>query len=109
VIQLIQEAPSSRSGEQAGRVLVQHAPFLIIETLRTVLDAWCSNDECRRAAEMTTLAVDLFHGTAHLGPTGVPVFAEFLANVREIEGTGDYYSYLALEQALSGAGYGTPS
>jgi len=105
VIQLIQDAGSWRSGEQAGRVLVQHAPFLTIESLRTVLGAWCANDQCRRASEMTTFAVYLFHGTAHLGPTRAPVFGEFLTNVRAIEGTDDYYSYPALEQALSDAGY----
>lgn len=54
---------------------------------------------------MTTLAVYLFHGTAHLGPTRTPVFGEFLTNVRAIEGADDYYSYPALEQALSDAGY----
>jgi len=105
VIQLIQDAESWRSGEEAGRVLVQHAPFLTIDSLRTVLGAWCANDQCRRASEMTTLAVNLFYGTAHLGPTQTPVFGEFLTNVRAIEGTGDYYSYPALEQALSDAGY----
>jgi hypothetical protein len=105
VIELIRDAPSWRSGEQTGRVLVQHAPFLTIETLGSALDAWCDNDQCRQAAEMTTLAVYLFHGTAHLGPTRAPVFGKFLTDVREIEGAGDYYSYPALEQALSAAGY----
>ncbi len=103
--QLIRDAGSWRSGEQAGRVLVQHAPFLTIDALRTVLDAWCENEQCRKAAEMTTLAVYLFHVTAHLGQTRAPVFGKFLSDVREIEGTGDYYSYPALEQALSDAGY----
>ncbi|MGC4856558.1 hypothetical protein ACLQ24_25100 [Micromonospora sp. DT4] len=105
VIQLVREAASFRFGEQAGRVLVQHAPFLTLETLRTVLVAWSSNEQCRRASEMTTLAVHLLQGTAHLGPTRAPVFGEFLTNVRAIEGTSDYYSYPALEQALSNVGY----
>jgi hypothetical protein len=105
VIQLIHEAGSWRSGEQAGRLLVVHAPFLTIETLRTALDAWCENGQCRQAAEMTSLAVSLFHATAHLGPARGPVFAEFLANVRAIEPIGDYYSYPALGQALTDAGY----
>jgi hypothetical protein len=107
VIQLMQEAGSWRFGEQAGRLLVQHAPFLTVETLRTVLGAWCDNNECRQAAEMPTLAVHLFHGTSHLGPTRAPVFGEFLTNVRAIEGTDDYYSYPALAQALADAGNNT--
>ncbi len=101
---LIQEAGSFRSGEQAGRVLVQHAPYLTIDTLRTVLSAWSTNNQCRQAAEMTTLAVYLFHGTVHLGPARAPVFGEFLTNVRAIEGTDDYYSYPALAEALANAG-----
>jgi hypothetical protein len=51
--------------------------------------------------------VSLFHATAHLGPARGPVFGEFLANVRAIEPIGDYYSYPALGQALSDAGYST--
>jgi hypothetical protein len=105
VIQLIQEAPSWRSGNQAGLLLLHHAPFLTIETLRTVLGAWCANGECRRASDMPAFAVQLFQGTAHLGPERAPVFGEFLTKVRAIEGTGDYYSYPALGQALSAAGY----
>jgi hypothetical protein len=54
---------------------------------------------------MATLAVSLFHGTAHLGPARGSVFGEFLTKVRAIKGIGDYYSYPALGQAISDAGY----
>ncbi|WP_111167315.1 hypothetical protein [Spongiactinospora gelatinilytica] len=105
VSQLIQEAGSWRSGEQAGRLLVQHAPFLTTEVLREVLGAWCDSSQCRTAADMPGLAVLLFQGTSHLGPARAPVFGEFLANVRAIEGEGEYYSYPALEEALNRDGY----
>jgi hypothetical protein len=101
------EARTFRSGEQVGRALVQHAPFLATDTLRTALSAWCDNDQCGRAAEMTTLGVDLFHGTMHLGATRGSVFGEFLTNVEAIEGSDDYYSYPALAPALIAAGYST--
>ncbi|MDA0639804.1 hypothetical protein [Nonomuraea ferruginea] len=100
VLRLIQEAGSWRSGEQAGRVLVQHAPFLTIDTLRDVMSKWCDNSECRQAAEMPGLAVLLFQGTSHLGQARAAVFGEFLTSVRAIEGEGEYYSYPALEEAL---------
>jgi hypothetical protein len=105
VIQLVQEAPSWRSGEKVGRLLVQYAPFLTVDTLRAALDAWCDNDQCRRAADMTNLAVAPFHGTAHLGTARSEVFATFLTNVQALEGEDDYYSYPALKEALATAGY----
>lgn len=105
VIRLVQEAPSWRSGEQVGRLLVQYASFLTVETLQAALDAWCNNDQCRRASDMTNLAVSVFHGTAHLGTARTEAFGKFLANVQELEGTDDYYSYPALKEALITAGY----
>ncbi|MET8381686.1 hypothetical protein ABZV14_01635 [Streptosporangium canum] len=105
VVQFIDEAGSWRTGEQAGRILVQYAPFLTIETLREALNGWWENSECRTAADMPNLAVLLFHGTSHLGPQRAPVFGEFLTNVRALEGEGEYYSYPALEEALSRSGY----
>ncbi|WP_285705200.1 hypothetical protein [Microtetraspora sp. NBRC 16547] len=105
VQQVIREAGSYRSGEQAGRLLVQHAPFLTVETLRSALGDWCANDQCRRAAEMPELVVSLFRGTAHLGSVRSVVFTEFLTNVRALEGQDDYYSYPELEAAMCNTGY----
>ncbi|MGW2214131.1 hypothetical protein ACWCSD_04015 [Nonomuraea sp. NPDC001684] len=104
-IQFIEEAGNWRSGEQAGRMLVQHAPFLTIETLREALNGWLENTDCRTAADMPQLAVLLFHRTSHLGPQRAPVFGEFLTNVRALEGESDYYSYPALHEALVRSGY----
>ncbi len=105
VLQILREAGSYRSGEQAGRLLVQQAPFLTVETLRSALAAWCDNEQCRQAADMPALAVSLFHGTAHLGQVRSMVFGEFLTNVRTLEGEGEYYSYPSLETAMRNAGY----
>nr|WP_218008061.1 hypothetical protein [Herbidospora sakaeratensis] len=105
VIQFIDEAGNWRSGEQAGRILVQHASFLTIEALREALNGWCKNTQCRTAADVPNLAVLHFHGTSHLGPQRAPVFREFLANIRELQGEGDYYSYPALEETLARSGY----
>jgi hypothetical protein len=54
---------------------------------------------------MTTLAVDLFQATAHLGPNRAAAYGEFLTSVQAIEGPNDYCSYPALAQALTNAGY----
>ncbi|MFI9552727.1 hypothetical protein [Nonomuraea endophytica] len=105
VVQFIDEAGSWRSGEQAGRMLVQHASFLTLQTLREALNGWWENPECRTAAEMPNLAVLLFHGTSHLGPQRASAFIEFLTNIRALEAEGSYYSYPLLEEALSRAGH----
>lgn len=105
VLQFIKEAASWRTGEQAGGLLVQHAPFLTVDILRKVLSDWCDNSECRQAAKMPELAVHLFHGTAHLGQARAAVFVEFLTGIRALAGESEYYSYPALEIALRTAGY----
>jgi hypothetical protein len=69
------------------------------------LGDWCDNDQCRKAAEMPALAVSLFHGTAHLGPSRSTAFSGFLIKVRALEGDDEYYSYPALEAAMRNAGY----
>jgi len=105
VVACIKDAGGWRLGEQAGQLLVQHAPFLTVDTLGLALTEWCKNSQCRQANLMPDLAVHLFHGTGHLGPARAAVFVEFLTNVRTLEEAGSYYSYPALETALRTAGY----
>jgi hypothetical protein len=60
VLGFISEANGWRIGEQAGQLLVQHAPFLTGENLEAALTAWANNSQCREAAQMPDLAVALF-------------------------------------------------
>ncbi|GAA5091171.1 hypothetical protein [Nocardia iowensis] len=105
VLEFIKEAWSFRTGEQAGRLLIKHAPFLTVDILATALENWCTNVQCRRASEMPEIAVRLLQHTAHLGQSRAKPFAEFLSGVQEMEEEGDYYSYPALEAALVTHGY----
>jgi hypothetical protein len=106
VLGFISEANDYRAGEQAGQLLVRHAPFLTAETLTTALTAWASNVDCREAQQMPGLAVTLFHGTAHLGARQATAFVAFLGQVQAEARPGDgYYRYPALEAALRAAGH----
>jgi hypothetical protein len=105
IIEIVKWAPNWRAGEQAGRLLVQHAQFLSSKTLQSALDCWCQNVDCRRASGMPALAVALFEQTAHLGAARSTSFTEFLTGVRALAGEGDdYYTYPALEDAMRKAG-----
>jgi hypothetical protein len=105
VLGFISDAGGWRIGEQAGQLLVQHAPFLTVETLGTALTAWANNSECREAAQMPDLAVALFRITAHLGAGQAAAFVTFLGEVQGLAKQGDsYYRYPALEAALRAAG-----
>ncbi|GAA3753019.1 hypothetical protein GCM10022225_42170 [Plantactinospora mayteni] len=108
VAALLKEAVNYRMGERAGRILVQHAPFLTVEALGAALAAWYDNKECRHATDMPEFAVALFHGTTHLGPAGAAAFVAFLTKVQEHEEPGTYYSYPGLDTALQTAGYPPP-
>jgi hypothetical protein len=106
VIDFLRRAGSYRLGEEAGQLLVQHAPFLTVETLKTALTAWASNSQCREAAQMPDLAVDLFRSTAYLGADQAAAFVTFLGEVQALAKSGDgYYRYPALEVALAAAGH----
>ncbi len=104
VLDSITDASSWRIGEQAGRLLVQHAQFLTIGTLRTALMAWAGNSQCREASQMPDLALTLFRLTVHLGPEQATAFVAFLhqAQARVSE---SYYRYPALEAALRAASH----
>ncbi|MFD2415406.1 hypothetical protein [Amycolatopsis pigmentata] len=106
VVTFLQGAGSWRMGDQVGQVVVQHAPFLTLDTLKAVLTAWYDNEECRRAVTMPSQAVQLFHDTAHLGTARGPAFADFAAKCEASEGEGEYYSYPGLHTALRDAGFG---
>lgn len=98
----VKEAWSYRVGEQAGRILLQHATFLRVDDLRTALQAWAENGQCREAADMPELAVSLFYATRHLGPQQSEIFGNFLALVKDANSSGnDHYEYRGLEQALA--------
>lgn len=104
VLGFVREAVSYRVGEQAGQLLVQHAPFLTVETLKTALTAWAGNIDCREAAQMPDLALTLFRSTAHLGAEQGAAFVAFLHQVQGRAKDGDsYYRYPALEAALRAA------
>jgi hypothetical protein len=106
VLRFISEAGGWRIGEQAGQLLVQHGPFLTVETLKVALTAWADNSQCREAAQMPDLAVALFRSTTHLGIEQGKAFANFLGEVQAQAKKGDsYYRYPALEAALYTAGY----
>ncbi|MDG4816519.1 hypothetical protein O7628_13530 [Micromonospora sp. WMMD956] len=108
VVALLKEAGSYRTGERAGRILVQHAPFLSVEALRAALEEWYGNGECLHATEMPEFAVQLSHGTTHLGPVGAGAFVEFLSKVQSREEPDSYYSYPGLDRALRAAGHLPP-
>jgi hypothetical protein len=105
VIEFLQTAGSWRTGEQVGRLLVQHAALLSVETLQAALTAWYHNDQCRLASGMPELAVQLFHATANLGAARGPVFKDFLTRCKTSEGEGEFYSYPALDASLKTAGF----
>ncbi|MGW4528890.1 hypothetical protein [Amycolatopsis sp. NPDC004378] len=104
VIEMLRMAGSWRTGEQVGRLLVQHAGFLSLDALGAALTAWFDNSQCRDAAEMPGLAVQLVHATAHLGAARGPLFADFVAKCEAAAGTGEYYSYPDLKSALHSLG-----
>lgn len=105
VVGFIDEANSWRIGEQAGQLLLQHAPFLTVEALEIALAAWANNSECREAAQMPDLAVSLFRSTSHLGAGQAAAFATFLGEVQAQAKQGDsYYRYPALEALLRATG-----
>jgi hypothetical protein len=104
VIEMLRTAASWRNGEQVGRLLVLHAGFLSLHTLAEALTAWFDNSECRDASEMTSLAVQLLHSTAHLGAARGPLFVEFVTKCEAAAGPGDFYSYPDLKAALHGLG-----
>lgn len=108
VIEFLKAAGSWRTGEQIGQLLVQHAPFLSVETLEAALTEWYENDQCRVASAMPDLAVQLFHGTAGLGPARAPAFINFIRKCKESEGEGEFYSYPALGATLQRAGFLNP-
>lgn len=85
VLGFISEANGWRIGEQAGQLLVQHAPFLTVENLKAALTAWANNSQCREAAQMPDLAVALFRDTAYLGVSQAAAFVTFLG---EVQGSG---------------------
>lgn len=106
VLGFLSAAWSYRLGEQAGQLLVQHAPFLNTDDLQTALTNWADNSQCREAAQMPELSVALFRGTAHLGPAQAKAFVDFLARVQSLAKKGDsYYRYPALEEVLGAAGH----
>jgi hypothetical protein len=109
VLGFISEAGGWRIGEQAGQLLVQHAPFLTVDTLQTALTDWADNSQCREAFQMPELAVGLFRSTAHLGLGQAAAFVTFLGQVQALAKKGDsYYRYPALEAALRAAGCPVP-
>ena len=79
--------------------------FLNVDTLRQALTSWCENGQCRLAAEMPSLAVSPFHGTAHLGQAHTDTFGKFLTDARAVEGDNEYYNYPGLETAMRNAGH----
>jgi hypothetical protein len=82
VLGFISEAVSFRVGEQAGQLLVQHAPFLTVDNLQTALAACADNSQGREAAQMPDLAVASFRSTAHLGAGQAAAFVTFLDQVQ---------------------------
>ncbi|GAB3161959.1 hypothetical protein GCM10027258_80010 [Amycolatopsis stemonae] len=109
VIEMLRTAGSWRTGEQVGRLLVQHAAFLSLDTLGEALTVWCGNNQCRDAAEMPGLAVQLLHATAHLGVARGPLFSDFVAKCEFAAGEGEYYSYPDLKSALRNLGLLAPA
>lgn len=100
VIVALQTAGSWRTGEAVGRLLVQHAEYLTVETPQEALCSWHDNNECRQAVEMPGLAVQLFHATAHLGDARFGPFGDFAAKCESTEGRAEYYSYPGLHEVL---------
>lgn len=106
VIEFLTHAWSFRTGEQAGQLLLRHAPYLTVDTLREALAAWAENSQCREAAQMPELSAALFHDTAHLGSHQPNAFVDFLVSVQSQARPGDsYYRYPALEEALRADGH----
>lgn len=96
--------PNWGTGGQIGRLLVQHAAFLSLETLKDALIEWYDNDQCRLASAMPGLAVQLVLATAHLGVARGPLFADFAAKCEASAGEGDYYSYPEVKATLDKVG-----
>ncbi|MGH8420788.1 MAG: hypothetical protein ACRER3_00340 [Pseudomonas fluorescens] len=109
VLNSIAEAGTYRDGEQAGQLLIQHAPFLTVSTLQSALTSWVNNSQCLEAAQMPDLAARLFRATAHLGAARAAPFKDFLEAIHSrISGDdsyGSFYRYPALETALRAANY----
>lgn len=100
VIAFIENARNFRSGEEAGKLLVQHSRFLDHEEIKTSLTAWARNLECREANQMPALALDFYRETAHLGSSRAAAFRDFLEIVKT-ETDQRFYHYPELEQALN--------
>jgi hypothetical protein len=110
VIWSVSQASSFRTAEQIGQLLVvPHGPYFTMEELRAVLIAWCDNDQCRQAAAMPNLAVELFAATTHVGSAQCSIWQEFLTRVREIEPQDSCYRYEGVETVLHALGPLSPA
>jgi hypothetical protein len=81
--QLLEGAPAWRTAEAVTRTAVLPcAPYLTVEHLDTVMQAWASNDQCRTAIGMVDSAVELYEATDHLRPNDEHVWRGFIESVR---------------------------
>ncbi|MFE7722655.1 hypothetical protein ACFU44_26855 [Nocardia rhizosphaerihabitans] len=101
--EFMRQAWSYRAAEQAGRLAVNHAPFLDLDDLVAILDEWGQNLQCRRAFQMPQNAAQLFERTTHLGRDRMAVFYRFVSDATESEPDMDGLDYAALRRAVANA------
>jgi hypothetical protein len=102
-VESMRNVGSWRSAERfCELVILPHGPLMPLETLSEVLEGWWSNYDCRTAARMPDMAVELFAATAHLGAARHPIWQQFVREVRARAEASDlpYYSYDGVEQAI---------
>lgn len=102
VLGFLKSAYSFRDGEIVGRLLIQHSPYLTLDTLKEALTNWVENDECLKAIKMPSIALELLNTTEHLGNERVPIFKTFVAAAQAAEEDADSpYRYVELGNALA--------
>ncbi|WP_329182149.1 hypothetical protein OG754_40250 (plasmid) [Streptomyces decoyicus] len=80
---LMAEAASFDQGQLLARIaLLPNAGDLNLSQLQAVLDAWLDNSQCWGRA-MPGYAVDLYHGTGHLGGARNPLWRAFLDQITD--------------------------
>jgi len=108
---ILEEVRSFRGAEEAtATVVVPHGMYLTYDQLSEALRSWANNNQCREASGMPDLAVALFRATSHLRPGDLPLWRQFLTDVRGYL-TGDaarasyedFYSYPDVEAAVVAA------
>lgn len=98
---LLESAGGWRSAEEIARnAVVPMGQFLTSVQVGDVLAAWVTNDQCRTAGGMLSIAVDFYVATSHLRPGDRAMWQQFVDEAKRLAPEGSTYTYAGLEAQL---------